>query len=76
MPGDPGECRQLAQDCLRLAQEATTDSDRQDYTALAYTWTELAHVIESDNALLESLTGAGSTVVPLQPRRPTTLRAA
>jgi hypothetical protein len=76
MPGDPQECRQLAQECLRLALEATTDSGRQDYAALAHTWTELAHVFESDNALLESLTDAGSSVVPLQPRRRIRLRAA
>jgi hypothetical protein len=44
MPGDPQECRQLARDCLRLAEEATSDPARQDYMALAYTWTELANV--------------------------------
>ena len=76
MSGDPQECRQQAQECLRLAQEATSDSVRQDYTALAHTWTELARVFESDNALLESLIGAGSSVVPVQPRRPIWLRAA
>src|SRR4029453_4382814 len=53
MPGDPQESRQLARDCLRLAEEATSDPARQDYIALAYTWTELANVFESDNALLE-----------------------
>ena len=76
MPGDPQECRQQAQDCLRLAQEANSDPARQDYIALAYTWTELANVFESDNALLESLSVDGSSVVPLQPRRPIRLRAA
>jgi hypothetical protein len=76
MPGDPQECRQQAQDCLRLAQEATSDPARQDYTALAHTWTELANVFESDNALLESLSAAGSNVVPLELRRPIRLRAA
>jgi hypothetical protein len=73
MPGDPQECRQQAQDCLRLAQEATSDPARQDYTALAHTWTELANVFESDNALLESLSAAGLNV---KPRRPIRLRAA
>jgi hypothetical protein len=67
MAGDPQECRQQAQECLRLAQEANSDSGRQDYAALAHTWTELANVFESDNALLESLSAAGSSVVPLQP---------
>ena len=76
MPGDPRECRQQAQECLHLAQEATSDPAREDYTTLAYTWTELANVFESDNAVLESLSVDGSSVVPLQPRRPIRLRAA
>jgi hypothetical protein len=76
MPGDPRECRQQAQECLRLAQEATSDPAREDYTTLAYTWTKLANMFESDNALLESLSAAGSSVVPLEPRRPIRLRAA
>ena len=76
MPGDPRECRQQAQECLRLAQDATSDPARQDYVALAYTWTELANMFESDHALVECLSAAGSSVVPLQPRRPIRLRAA
>ena len=76
MPGDPRECRQQAQDCLRLAQEATSDPAREDYTTLAYTWTELANMFESDNALAKCLSAAGSSVVPLEARRPITLRAA
>ena len=76
MPGDPRECRQQAQECLRLAQEATSDPAREDYTTLAYTWTKLANMFESDNALLESLSAAGSRVVPLDLRRPIRLRAA
>jgi hypothetical protein len=76
MPGDPQECRQQAQDCLRLAREATSDPARDDYTALADTWTQLANMFENDNALLESLSAAGSSVVRLRPRRPIRLRAA
>ena len=76
MPGDPRECRQQAQECLHLAQQATSDPARQDYNALAYTWTRLADMFESDNALAEGLSAAGSSVVPLQPRRPIWLRAA
>jgi hypothetical protein len=68
MPGDPQECREQAQECLRLAQQAVTHLDRQDYAALAHTWTELARGFESDNALLESLSSARSSVVPIQPR--------
>ena len=76
MPGDPQHCRQQAQDCLSLAKEATSDQVRQDYIALAHTWMELARMFECDNALLESLNGAGSSAVPLQPRRPIRLVAA
>ena len=76
MPGDPRECRQQAQDCLRLAQEASSDEARQDYTALANTWMQLANMYESDDALLKGLSAAGLNVVPLEPRRPIRLRAA
>jgi hypothetical protein len=63
----------LSAHCLRLAQEATSDPARQKYTALAYTWTELANVFESGSALVESLSAAGLSAVP---RRPIRLRAA
>ena len=75
VPSDPRECRKLAVECLYLAQRATSDSVRQDYTALAHTWMELAHVFESDNALLKNLSAAGWNVVPLEPRWPIKLRA-
>jgi hypothetical protein len=68
MSGDHREFRQLAVECLYLAQQATSDSVRQDYTALAHKWMELAHVFESDNALHKSLSAAGWNVVPLAPR--------
>ena len=76
MPGDPRECRQQAQECLRLAQEATADLERQDYAALAETWTQLADMFESDNALAQCLSDAGLNDVPLEARRPIRLRAA
>jgi hypothetical protein len=76
VPGDPRECRRQAQECLRLAQEATSDPARQDYIALANTWMQLAKMYESDDALLKVLSAAGLSVVPLQPRRPIRLRAA
>jgi hypothetical protein len=75
MPGDPRECRQQAQECLRLAQEATSDPARQDYAALASTWMQLANMYESDDALLKGLSAAGLNV-PLTPRRAIRLRAA
>jgi hypothetical protein len=55
---------------------AISDSVRQDYTALANTWTHLADVFECDNALLKGLGVAGSNVVPLTPRQPKGLVAA
>ena len=76
MPGDPRECRQQAQECLRLAQAATSDPARQDYTVLADTWTQLASMFESDNALLEGLSAAGANDLPLKARRRIMLRAA
>ena len=76
MPGDPQECRQQAQECLRLAQEATSDSARHDYAALADTLMQLAKIFESDNALLAGLSAAGLNDVPLKARRPIRLRAA
>jgi hypothetical protein len=75
MASDPRECRQLAVECLYLAQQATSDSVRQDYTALAHTWMELAHVFESENDLLKNLSATGWNVVPLKPRWPIKLRA-
>jgi hypothetical protein len=76
MPGDPRECRRQAQDCLRLAREATSDPARQDYIALASTWRQLADMFESDNALAKSLSDAGLNVVPLETPRLIRLRAA
>ena len=76
MPGDPRECRQQAQECLRLAQEATADLERQDYAALAATWTQLADMFESDNALAQCLSAAGLNDVSPEARRPIRLRAA
>jgi hypothetical protein len=76
MPGDPRECRQQAQECLRLAQEATSDQAGQDYTALAYTLMQLANMFESDDALLKGLSAAGMDIIPLKPQRPIRLRAA
>ena len=76
MPGDPRECRQQAQECMYLAQQATSDPARRDYIALAHTWTELANMFESDNALAKCLSETGLNVVRLEPRRPIRLRAA
>ena len=74
MPGDPHECRQQARECLRLAQEATSEQLRQNYTAFASKWMELAIMFECDNALLKGLNADGLNT--LERRRPISLRAA
>ena len=76
MPGDPEECREQARDCLRLAQQAKFHQAREDYTALANTWMQLANMFESDNALVKCLSAAELNVVPLKARRQIKLRAA
>jgi len=65
MPGDPEECRQQARDCLRIAQQPKSHEAREDYTALANTWMQLANMFESDNALIKGLCEAS---VPLNPQ--------
>ena len=49
------QCRLNAERCLRLAQRARKPEMRQNLTALAGTWTKLAAQLESDEALLNTL---------------------
>ena len=42
MPGDPKECRLNAERCLRLGERARGQEARQNFAALAETWTKLA----------------------------------
>ena len=53
MPGDPKECRQHAENCLRLAKEATTEEARKTFAELANKWMMLAGDLESAQALLD-----------------------
>jgi hypothetical protein len=55
MPGDPKECRFNAVRCLRLAKRARRPEVRQAFVALAETWTRLAAELESDQALLRTI---------------------
>ena len=55
MPGDPKECRVNAVRCLRLAKRARRPEVRQAFVALAETWTRLAAELESDQALLRTI---------------------
>jgi hypothetical protein len=60
--------------CASLKKRLLTQRD--NYIALADTWTQLANMFESDNALAACLGDAGLNVVPLKLRRPIRLRAA
>ena len=46
MPGDPQECRLNALRCLTLARRARRPEARQNFAALAETWTKLAAELE------------------------------
>jgi hypothetical protein len=49
------QCRLNAERCLQLANRARSPEARQNYIALAETWTRLAAQLESDEALLSAL---------------------
>jgi hypothetical protein len=51
MPMDPGECRQHALDCVRLAQTATTLEARKTWSDLAKTWLRFASDLEANECL-------------------------
>lgn len=55
MPGNPDQCRLNAVRCLRLAKRARGPEMRENFTALADTWTRLAAELESDQALLRAI---------------------
>jgi hypothetical protein len=65
MSGNAQDCRRQAQECWRLARQATSHRSREDYTALANTWLQLAIIFETDDALFE----ARSNVVRFAKRR-------
>ena len=55
MPGNPGVCRLNATRGLGLAKRARRPEVRGSFTGLAETWTRLAAELESDEALLRTL---------------------
>jgi hypothetical protein len=55
MPGNPDQCRLNAKRCLRLAEHARRPEMRAAFTALAETWTRLAAELDSDQALLRTI---------------------
>ena len=52
MPIDPGECREHALDCVRLAQTATTLEARKIWSDLAKTWLRFASDLEANEGVL------------------------
>jgi hypothetical protein len=53
MPVDPGECRQHALECVRLAQTAATPEARKIWSDLARTWLMFASDLEANESLLD-----------------------
>jgi hypothetical protein len=49
------QCRLNAERCLALASRARRPEARQNFTALAETWTKLAVQLEADETLLAAL---------------------
>jgi hypothetical protein len=68
MPGDPGECREHAKTCLRMAAQATRPYDQEVFEDLARTWMRLARDLESSAALLKDW--GNDTVARKGPKRP------
>jgi hypothetical protein len=55
MPGSPIECRLQAFRCSQLVETAATPESRRTLIALAETWRRLAAELESDQALVQTL---------------------
>lgn len=51
MPGDPQECREHAQQCLRLAKSAQSLIARMRWEGVAHSWLRLASDLERAKAL-------------------------
>jgi len=62
MPGDPKECRENAKRCLKFAQTARTEADRERFEGLAQWWLVLATDFEVAKVLLEKW-GSGPMTV-------------
>jgi len=62
MIGDPSQCREQAAECVRLANEGTTQQGRDDFVELAKVWLSLAAQLESNKPLLDALGDAQKAV--------------
>jgi hypothetical protein len=47
MIGDPSQCREQAAECVRLANEGTTQQGRDEFIELAKVWLKLAAQFEA-----------------------------
>ena len=57
MPGNPRECRQHAQRCAQLANEAVSPDARRTFLTLSQTWLSLAAKLESASVFLNAING-------------------
>ena len=53
MDVDPGECREHALDCVRMAQTASTPEVGEIWSDLARTWLRFASDLEANECLLD-----------------------
>jgi hypothetical protein len=55
MPGDPNECRRHAENCRRLAEQATRPDAREHFLTLAGQWERLASELEAAKVFLATM---------------------
>jgi hypothetical protein len=66
-PGDPRECHLNAARCSELAETAATPELRQAFITSAEMWRELAAELESDQALLNTMSELEFSSQPSEP---------
>jgi hypothetical protein len=67
MPGDPRECHLNAARCSELAETAATPELRRAFITSAEMWRELAAELESDQALLNTMSELEFSSQPSEP---------
>jgi len=76
MPGDAAMCRLIAERYVELSERTEDPLRRQGLDVLANTWTKLAAELESDQALLNTLSEFQFDEPPCALSGPLNLRAA
>jgi hypothetical protein len=64
MGRDPNQCREQAAECVRLANEGTTQQSRDEFIELAKAWLTVAAQLESDEVMLDTLDDAKKVMTP------------